>query len=43
MKLQVINMEGKKTDNIEISDNIFSLKPKKNILPAPILLEQLHT
>ena len=34
MKLQVLNMEGKKTNNIEISDNIFSVKPKKDIVQS---------
>ena len=32
MKLQVMNIEGKKTDNIEISDKIFSLKPSNNVI-----------
>ena len=29
MKLKVINIDGKKVDDIEISDKIFSLKPNK--------------
>ena len=32
MKLKVINIEGKKTDNIEISDKIFSLEPSNNVI-----------
>ena len=31
MKLKVINIDGKNTDNIEILDKIFSVKPSKNI------------
>ena len=27
MKLQVINIDGKKTEDIELSDKIFSIKP----------------
>ena len=30
MKLQVINIEGKKLENIEISDKIFSAKINKH-------------
>ena len=29
MKLKVINIEGEKIDDIEVSSKIFSLKPKK--------------
>jgi len=32
MKLEVINIEGKKTNNIEISDKIFSLEPSNNVI-----------
>ncbi len=32
MKLNVINIDGKKTKDIEISDKIFSLSPNKNII-----------
>ena len=32
MKLKVINIEGKKVKDIEISDKIFSLKPNNNII-----------
>ena len=36
MKLKVINIEGKKVDDIEISDKIFSLKPNKNLIQSLI-------
>ena len=32
MKLQVINMDAKKSDIIELSDKIFSIDPNKNII-----------
>ena len=34
MKTQVINIDGKKTIDIEISDSIFSLKPNKNLIQS---------
>ena len=34
MKLQVINMDGKKTENIELSDKIFSVEPSKNLIQS---------
>ena len=34
MKLQVINIEGKKTENIEVSDKIFSVKPSKYLIQS---------
>ena len=34
MKLQVINMEGEKTENIDLSDQIFSLKPSAEIIQS---------
>ena len=34
MKLQVINIEGKKTENIEVSDKIFSVQPSKNLIQS---------
>ena len=34
MKLQVIDINGKKTENIELSDKIFSVKPSKNLIQA---------
>ena len=32
MKLKVINMDGKKVSDIEISDKIFALKPNKYLI-----------
>jgi len=32
MKHQVINIEGKSTENIELSDKIFSLEPNKKVI-----------
>ena len=32
MKLKVINIDGKKVSDIEISDKIFALKPNKNLI-----------
>ena len=32
MKLQIINMDGKKTDNIELSDKIFSVTPNMDVI-----------
>jgi len=34
MKLKVINIEGNKVNDIEISDKIFSLKPNKNMIQS---------
>ena len=34
MKLQVINVKGEKTENIEVSDKIFSVKPSKNLIQS---------
>ena len=36
MKLQVINIDGKKTENIELSDKIFSVKPNKNLIQSVV-------
>ena len=36
MKLHVIDIGGKVTDDIEISDKIFSLKPNKNIIQSVV-------
>ena len=41
MKLQVINIDGKKTENIELSDKIFSIKENK-ILIQSVLYWQLN-
>ena len=32
MKFQVINIEGKKIDDIELSDKIFSIKPNNELV-----------
>ena len=34
MKLKVINIEGKKSDDIELSDKIFSLTPNKYVIQS---------
>ena len=34
MKLQVINIDGKRTEDIELSDKIFSVKPSKNLIQS---------
>ena len=34
MKLQVINIDGKRTEDIELSDKIFSVKPNKNLIQS---------
>ena len=36
MKLKVISIDGKKINDIEISDKIFSLKPNKNLIQSLI-------
>ena len=36
MKLDVINIDGKKTDNIELSDKVFSLKVNKDVIQSII-------
>ena len=36
MKLQVIKKEGKKNENIKLSDKIFSVKPSKNLIRSII-------
>ena len=41
MKLQVINIDGNTTENIELSDKIFSVKPNKNLI-QPIVDWQLN-
>ena len=32
MKIQIINIDGKKTDNIELSDKIFSVTPNMDVI-----------
>ena len=36
MKLKVINIDGKKVNDIEISDKIFSLKPNNDVIQSLI-------
>ena len=36
MKQEVISIDGKKADNIEISDKIFSLEPSANVIQSII-------
>jgi len=36
MKLQVINMDAKKSDDIELSDKIFSIDPNKNVIQSVV-------
>ncbi len=42
MKFQVINIDGKKTDNIELSDKIFSIQPDKTIIQSIIYWQMNH-
>ena len=42
MKLQVINIDGKKTENIELSDKIFSVKPNKNLIKSIVKWQLNH-
>ena len=42
MKLQVINIDGKKTENIELSDKIFSVKPSKNLIQSIVNWQLNH-
>ena len=42
MKVKVINIEGNKMNDIELSDQIFSLKPKKSIIQSLIQWQQNH-
>ena len=34
MKIKVINIDGKKTNDIELSDNIFSLTPNMSVIQS---------
>ena len=36
MKFQIINIDGKKVDNIELSDKIFSVKPNKTVIQSVV-------
>ena len=42
MKLEVINIDGKKVNDIEISEKIFSLKPNNNLIQALIEWQMNH-
>ena len=42
MKLQVINIDGNKTENIELSDKIFSVKPNKNLIQSIVEWQLNH-
>ena len=42
MKLKIINMDGKKINDIEISDEIFSLKPNKYLIQSLIDWQLSH-
>ena len=42
MKLKVINIEGKKVNDIDVSDKIFSLKPDNNIIQLLINWQLNH-
>ena len=42
MKLKVINIDGEKVKDIEISDEIFSLKPDNNIIQSVINWQLSH-
>ena len=42
MKLDVLNFEGEKVNNIEISDEIFSLKPNKAIIQSLVDWQMNH-
>ena len=42
MKLQVINIDGKKVDNIELSDQIFSIKINENIIQSIVDWQLSH-
>ena len=42
MKLKVINIEGKKSDDIELSDKIFSLTPNKYVIQSLVDWQMNH-
>ena len=42
MKLKVIDIDGSKGQDVELSDKIFSLKPNKNIIQSMIYWQQNH-
>ena len=41
MKIKVIDIDGKKMEDVEISDKIFSLKPSRDIIQS-VLETQLN-
>ena len=42
MKIHVINIDGNKSDDIDISDKVFSLKPNKKIIQSIIYWQLNH-
>ena len=42
MKVKVINIDGNKNSDIELSDKIFSLKPNKTIIHSLVNWQQNH-
>ena len=42
MKFKVINMDGQKSKDIEISDMIFSLKPKEHLIQSIVAWQLSH-
>ena len=42
MKLQAINIDGKKTGDIELSDKIFSVKPNKKLIQSIVDYQLNH-
>ena len=42
MKIQVINMDGKKIDDIELSDKIFSTEPNKHLIQSIVDWQYNH-
>ena len=42
MKLQVINIDGQKTENIELSDKIFSIKQNKILIQSVLYWQMNH-
>ena len=42
MKLQVINIDGKRTENIELSDKIFSIKQNKILIQSVLYWQMNH-
>ena len=42
MKIEVINIEGKKTDSVELSDKLFMSKPNKNVIQEVVSWQANH-